>query len=333
MYTCCKNFYHKIKMVIELKKMENFFYTFNQYLRKLHNQKVWRVPLSTGYPCPNRINGKGGCTFCDGISFLPKYLQGYELTLENQLEIGMKFFGERYNVNYFYGYFQANTSTYGEINDLLNKYKIVLEKDKILGLIISTRPDYIYEEIILGIKKLNEDYKKDIWIEMGLQSVYDKTLKRINRNHTFDDFRKAVKIIRDNSDFKIAVHMIIGLPGETPVLIREGIKKLFASCKIDGLKFRLLEIYQGTKMALDYKENPEEFYKFDIDSYASLLCDILELVPQDVVIMRISNFTSLALLKRDFYEENPTRNELVNLINFYFKKRGTRQGSLYRSIA
>ncbi len=308
----------------------DYFYTFNRYLQELHHQRLWRLPLSTNHPCPNRIEGKTGCTFCDGISFLPGYLKEND-TLENQMERGMKFFGKRYKVECFYGYFQFNTGTYGNTGELLKKYKTVLDHDRIKGMIISTRPDYIYPEIISGIAELNKDLKKDIWIELGLQSVFNETLKRINRNHTYEEFVKRASLINELTDFKITVHMIIGLPGEDPEKIRRGLKKLFTDCRISGIKFRLLEILPGTAMFEDRQKNQGDFFKFDPGTYSSLLCDLLEIIPEDVVIMRLSNFRSLRSFEGTD-NKHYTKDQLVDEIKNEFNRRGTKQGVFFKKL-
>jgi radical SAM protein (TIGR01212 family) len=298
------------------------YYSFNQYLKKVHNKKIWRIPLSTGYPCPNRINGKTGCTFCDGKSFLPFYLQEND-TLEVQIIKGIEAFTRRYKVKDFYGYFQENTNTYGPIKELLGKYETVLSLENMKGLIISTRPDYISVEIVEKISRLCQKYNKDIWIELGLQSVYDKTLKRIDRNHTYKDFQNAVKICND-ADIKVTVHMIIGLPGESIIMIKNGIKNLFDNNKIDGIKFRLLEIIPGIKIENDFKKNSIDFLKFDIDSYCSLLCDLLEIIPANVVIMRLLNTPSIKILCKN--KENYSKQQILEKINKELERRGTEQG-------
>ncbi len=302
----------------------DYYYSFNRYLSRKFNRRLWRIPLSTGYPCPNRIDGKTGCAFCNGESFLPRYLRDND-TLENQLLRGMKFFAGRYHVNDFYGYFQDNTGTYGDPDDLEGKYRTVLAMDNMKGVMISTRPDCIYPGLVCRIRTLQEEFNKDVWIELGLQSVNDAVLKRINRNHTYEDFKNAVRIIKDNSDVKVTVHIIIGLPGERPDDIRTGIKKLFLENEIDGIKFRLLEVLPGTKMEEDFRENPDDFFKFYLDSYCALLCNLLEIIPQDVVIMRLVNFKSLQLLGNDF-AGRVSKLEVLNRINGLFEERKTKQG-------
>jgi radical SAM protein (TIGR01212 family) len=310
--------------------MMDYYYSFNKYLSNMHNERIWRIPLSTGYPCPNRIDGKTGCTFCNGISFLPHYLKDND-TLENQINRGIKFFGNRYKVKFFYGYIQDNTGTYGDLDRLLEIYQAVLSKAEMKGLIISTRPDYINLEIIEELNKLQDKYNKDIWIELGLQSTDDTVLKRINRNHTYEDFKKAVKFIKSKSRMKITVHMIIGLPGETPEKIKKNIKALVKENDIDGIKFRLLEIIDGTPIEHDYQKNPSDFYRFDFDSYCVLLCDLLEIIPNNIVIMRLVNFKSLQNLSGNS-DKKISKLELLKEIDKIFFQRKTYQGIKFEQI-
>lgn len=298
------------------------YFSFNQYLKKNHNKKIWRIPLSTGYPCPNRINGKTGCTFCDGKSFLPFYLQENE-ALEDQIKKGIQVFSKRYDVEYFYGYFQENTNTYGPEDDLVNKYEMVLSLDNMKGLIISTRPDYINPEIIKKISFLNRKYDKDIWLELGLQSVHDTTLNRIERNHTYKDFKDAVKIC-NTYNIKVTVHMIIGLPGESVLMIKSGIKTLFNENKLDGIKFRFLEVFPGTKIEIDYKNNKDDFLDLNVESYCTLLCDLLEIIPAHVVIMRLINTASIKILCKN--NMVISKQQILEKINNELQKRGTGQG-------
>ena len=155
------------------------------------------------------------------------------------------------------------------------------------------------------------------------ETINDITLKRINRNHSYDDFKNAVRIIK-TIDLKISVHMIIGLPGETPEIIKSGIKKLFRENEIDGIKFRMLEIFPGTKMQEDYDKNPDDFFKFDFDSYCILLADILETIPEKVVIIRMINFKSLQILSGC---NKISKREVLEKIKFELKRRKSKQGS------
>ena len=305
----------------------DYFFSFNKYLKEQFNDRLWRIPLSTGYPCPNRLNGKTGCTFCNETSFIPRYLKDDD-TLDNQIERGIKFFSKRYKVNNFYGYFQYNTSTFGPVDELIAKYEKVLSLECMKGLIISTRPDYITIEIVDKINNLYYKYKKDIWIELGLQSIYDRTLSRINRGHTYDDFKIANKLIKESENIKTSIHIIIGLPGETEKMIEEGIAKLFKENKIDGIKFRLLEILPNTLMEDDFNNNSDDFLKFTFDSYCKLLARLIEVIPENVVIMRLVNFKSLEILSNG--QKNISKREVLEAINRELEGRGSRQGALYK---
>ena len=306
-----------------------YYYSFKKYLNEIHNKKIWRIPLSTGYPCPNRIDGKTGCSFCNGESFIAPYIKNNN-SLKNQLDHGMCFFGNKFNVEYFYGYFQENTSTSGDIEELIKKFEYVLSIENILGLIISTRPDYIYPEIIQEITFLKKKFNKDIWIEMGLQSINDKVLHRINRNHTYSDFKKAVKIIKKDNILKAAVHMIIGLPQETPEDFEKGISTLFKENKIDGIKFRILDILPDTPIEKDYKKNPNDFYVFSNEDYIKILCNVLENIPEKVVIMRSLNYNHINILNKD--KKNYTKDKILNALRNEFNKRNTKQGIYFNNI-
>lgn len=304
-----------------------YFNTFAQYLKNTHGKRLWRIPLSTGYECPNRLDGSEGCTFCNGTSFIPRYLKDDD-TLENQIERGIAFFSRRYKVDDFYGYFQFNSSTYGDREELLSKYETVLKHEHMKGLVISTRPDYIDREMIDAVARLNKRYgNKDIWIELGLQTVNDEILRRINRNHTYHEFKEAVRVIKAHSGFKITVHMIIGLPGESVQMIKDGVKRLFLENDLDGVKFRLLEIIPGTVIEDEYRHRPDDFPTFDFHSYSGLLCDLLEMIPEQVVIMRLMNFKSGELLANDGVKV--LKNDVIAEVNAEFKRRGTKQGVLY----
>ncbi len=303
----------------------NYYLSFKQYLTNLHNTKIWRIPISTGFPCPNRMDKKTGCSFCDGKSFIAPYMK--EISIEEQLRLGMDFFGKKFNASFFYGYFQENTSTYGPLTELIQKFRTVLMHEKIKGLIISTRPDYVYKEIIESLEELKLKYNKDLWIELGLQSINDTTLERINRGHTYQDFKNAVKLINELSNIKICVHMIIGLPGESIEIIKNGIITVFKENKLNGLKLRLLDILPNTLIEKDYKQNPKDFHVFKNEEYIQLLCDIFERIPENIVIMRTLNYNPVNILNNE--EKVLTKDEILNALNEEFKKRNTRQGIFY----
>jgi len=304
----------------------DYYFSFKQYLTRLHHQKVWRIPLSTGYPCPNRIEEKTGCTFCDGKSFIAHYIQeGADLS--QQMIKGIEFFGKKFKAKLFYGYFQDNSSTYGPLDILEQIYRQALEHEQIAGIIISTRPDYINNKICSLISSLKAEYNKEVWIELGLQTSHDSTLQRINRNHTFNDFCSAAAMIQA-AGLHLGVHMILGLPGETPDMMRNSIKTLINNNQVDGIKFRLLDIIPGTLMAEEYSARPEDFHHFTTKEYICLICDLLELLPPDCVILRSFDYNP----RCNLFEKNEVqlfKDDLLREVRSEFDKRGTRQGNRY----
>lgn len=282
-----------------------------------------------GLPCPRRIQDGKGCTFCDGTSFLPEYLfvaDGERIeSVEQQLEKGRYFFLNRLKVSLFYGYFQANTSTYGNIEYLLESYEIAMRKEYIVGIVISTRPDYIYPEILEGIQRLAQRYGKEVWIELGLQSVYDETLVRIHRGHTYQQFCEAVRLIRSVSlEILICVHMILGLPGENPEKMIAGTEKLFADNPLFGVKYRILDFEPRALISREREKTPEDFFCFTDESYVKLICDLLERIPPEVVILRFANFKSF--VSKGTEEANYTKGTVIRKVEREFQRRGTRQG-------
>lgn len=306
----------------------NYIYTFNDYAKEKWGRRIVKISLNTGILCPHKINNKG-CTFCNESSFLP-YPANKNKSLDYQFDYAVNRLSKRYKTNSFYAYFQAGTNTFGEIKTLIKNFEHFLEKDCIFGLIISTRPDYIDYSIVNELKKLMDKYQgKEFWIELGLQSVYDKTLKKINRGHNYDDFKNAVKIINDNSQFFISAHMIIGLPGETKEDIIKGIKTLTIENKIQGLKLHDLNILKDTKMEEEFLNKREDFLFLNEDSYISLVCDILENIPKNIVIMRIlSDHPSFMLIKNEI-SSNPSKQNILKKINMLFEARKSFQGKKF----
>ena len=321
---------------------EKFYRTLNDYNKEKTGQKVWRLPLDMGLPCPNRLDGKQGCSFCDGLSFLPDYLcdGGLHLyengslcsvaELDIQLEKGKEFFSNRLNVSLFWGYFQANTNTYGDMTELLLRYKTVLEKDYIVGIMISTRPDYIYPEILQQLQELAGSSGKEIWLEIGLQSVFDETLEHIHRGHSYAQFCNAVTMIHNFApDIKVGVHMILGLPGESIDMMIEGNYRLFRENKLDGVKFRMLDFTEGTEITEEYRKYPQRFVRFTDVSYVKLICDIIERLPPHVLIFRFANFKSLVGTSTD--EASYTKGTILRKVEKEFIARNTKQGSFFNS--
>src|SRR3989338_3173878 len=186
---------------------------YNSYLKAKFGCKVYRIGLDAGFSCPNRdgTKGLGGCIYCNGDGSRASYTNPKD-PISKQLERRIKYLKEKRGAKKFIAYFQAFTNTYAPLNRLKKIYDEVLPFDGVVGISIGTRPDTIDRDILKLIASYKDRY--EVWIEYGLQSIHDKTLKYINRGHLFGDFLKALSITK-GFDIPVSAHIILGLPGET----------------------------------------------------------------------------------------------------------------------
>ncbi len=258
---------------------------YNQFSAHLKNKfgvKVYKITLDAGFSCPNRDGtiSRGGCIFCDeGGSFSQAHSN--KLSIEEQVEVGIKNLSERFKAKKFMSYFQAYSNTYKPVAELEQIYNAALGNEKIVGLSIGTRPDCIDDEKIKLISSYKDDYYT--WIEYGLQSIHNKTLQKINRGHDYDCFLKAYEKTKA-AGINVCVHVIFGL-WETHDEIMETAKEL-ARLQVDGVKIHMLCALQNTKLAKIY-ENKEVTF-MDEDEYVQTVCNFLEYLPQTTTIHRLA---------------------------------------------
>ena len=270
------------------------YYKFSDYLKERFGCRVHKVSIDAGFSCPNKDGklSKDGCIYCDNRAFSPPVRntnskKGYKkisngARIETQIETGIKMGRERYGAEKFIVYFQAYTNTYAPLGILKERYDVVRKFKDIVGISIGTRPDCVDEEILDLIESYSKDY--EVWIEYGLQSIHDKTLKLINRHHTYEDFLKAVKLTRKRN-IKICTHIIIGLPNETKEEMLETAKAL-AKLKIDGVKIHPLHVVKGTKLEELFKKG--KYKPLELDEYVNIVTEFLQYLPSDTVIQRIT---------------------------------------------
>lgn len=259
---------------------------YNQYSAHLKNKfgaKVYKVTLDAGFSCPNR-DGKisnGGCIFCDdGGSFSQAHSN--LLSVEQQLETGIKTLSERFKAQKFMSYFQAYSNTYKPVKELEVIYKSALKHPDVVGLSIGTRPDCVDREKLLLISEFNKDYYT--WIEYGLQTIHDKTLQFINRGHDFDAFLKAYDISK-SLGLNVCVHVILGLPGENRSDMLKTAEKL-AQLRVDGVKIHMLCALKDTQLSKMYQDGEVSF--ISEDEYIDTVCDFLEILPPETTIHRLA---------------------------------------------
>ena len=223
------------------------YHTLNYFFRQKFNSKVYKVGLNANFSCPNFKNGNG-CIFCSHGS--GNYYQ--EFSLKEQFNLVREPLEKKWPNSKYIAYFQANSNTYAPVNILKEKFESMLEIPNVIGLDIATRSDCLNDEILNYLSELNK--KTFLMVEIGLQSMHDKTLKLINRGHDLKNFEEVIKKLKSRNIFTV-VHIINGLPYETKEMMIETVKYL-NNLNIDGIKIHMLFIEKDTEIAKMYQEKP-----------------------------------------------------------------------------
>lgn len=255
---------------------------FSAYLKNRYGAKVYKITIDAGFSCPNRDGhiSTGGCIFCDeGGSFSQAHSN--RLSVEEQVIVGAQTLATRFKAQKFMSYFQAYSNTYKPVNELEKIYSSSLKYKDVVGLSIGTRPDCIDEDKLKLISSYKDDYYT--WIEYGLQTIHDKTLKKINRGHDFDTFLRAYEKTKEYG-INVCVHVIFGM-WETHDEMMQTAQKL-AELGVDGVKIHMLVALEGTKLANMYKNNEIDF--MSEEDYINTVCDFLEYLPQSTTIHRLA---------------------------------------------
>lgn len=252
------------------------YYTLNYYNKMKYNSKVFKISLNTGFGCPNKKNGKG-CIYCYNGSGNYKGID-----LLTQFEIVKNIMEKKWPNSKYIGYFQADTNTYAPVSILKEKYESILNLENVIGLNIATRCDALPNDVLNYLEELNK--KTNLVIELGLQTIHEKTSTLINRGHTLKQFEDAVKNLRKRN-IDIVVHIINGLPYETKEMMIETVKYL-SNLDIQGIKIHMLYIIKGTELEKLYNEN--KFHVLTKEEYVNIVCDQLEYLRENIVINRIT---------------------------------------------
>lgn len=298
---------------------------YNQYsafLKQKFGVKVYKITLDAGFSCPNRDGtiSTGGCIFCDeGGSFSQAHSN--KLSIEEQIGAGIETLSKRFKAEKFMSYFQAYSNTYKPVKELEKIYNSSLRNDKIVGLSIGTRPDCVDDEKLDLIASYKDDYYT--WIEYGLQSIHDKTLKRINRGHDFDCFLRAYEKTKERG-INVCVHVIFGL-WETHDEIMQTAQKL-AQLGVDGVKIHMLCALQDTKLAKMYDAGEIDF--MSEEEYVNTVCDFLEYLPQTTTIHRLAGNG----LKKNLIAPRwlGAKLDCLNKIDRELLRRNSYQGKLFK---
>lgn len=258
------------------------YHTYNYFLRTKFGGKVMKISLNGGFTCPNidGTKGVGGCTYCSS-SGSGDFAGNPSLDIHRQFEEVKAMMTNKWEGKYI-AYFQANTNTYAPLSRLKTLYESALSEKDVIGLSVATRADCISEEIADYLKELSE--KTYLTVELGLQTIHDKTGERINRCHSYADFLKGYNMIKERG-IPVCVHLINGLPGETHEMMVETAREV-GKLQPDFVKLHLLHIIKGTKIAEEFERG--EFSLMTLPEYVSVICDQLEVLPQETVIQRVT---------------------------------------------
>lgn len=306
---------------------ERRFNAYSNYFRSIYGARVQKVSIDAGFTCPNRDGSKGygGCTYCNNDAFNPSYCQPVK-PVSVQIAEGIKFHKWRYNEAVTYlAYFQAFSNTYAPLERLKNLYEEALNYPGVAGLIIGTRPDCIDDEKLEYLKELSRKYY--VAVEYGIESCYNKTLKRINRGHSFEDAvsaleRTAVKGITTGA------HFIFGLPGETREEMLAQVD-IISGLPVKTVKFHQLQIIKGTTMEIEFKNEPDDFDLFTWEEYLDFFIVFLERLNPAIVVERFTGEAPPRFLSGNNWGKKRT-DQIVNLIEKRLEELNTWQGRLYK---
>ena len=259
------------------------YYTLDYYYKHKYGCKIAKISLNMGLTCPNKDGkvGYGGCIYCSKLGS-GEYAGDKNKPLKEQFDEVKNVIIKKWPSAKFIAYFQANTNTYAPIEKLKKAWEEVLTYDNVVGINISTRPDAIEKECYDYLEELNK--KTDLVVELGLQTIHDKTSKFINRCHDLNSFETALNELNKRG-IKVLVHVMFSLPYETKDMMLDTIKYL-SNKNIWGIKIHMLHILKGTLLAKIYEQ--EKFPILTKDEYVQIVCDSLELLPENIVINRLT---------------------------------------------
>ncbi|MGK7393589.1 MAG: TIGR01212 family radical SAM protein [Candidatus Cyclobacteriaceae bacterium M3_2C_046] len=260
------------------------YHAYADQFRQQYGERIQKVSVNAGFTCPNRDGhlAVGGCSYCNNRSFTPSYCRSIE-SIQSQIEKGIRFLSRRYRrTKKYLAYFQSFSNTYAPLAELKEIYQAALSHPLIHGLVISTRPDCIDEEKLAYLSGLSKDYI--IQMEYGIESCYDLTLQMINRQHNFDQARRAIFLTADH-DLPVAVHLLFGLPGDSEQMMLDQAGML-SELPIKSLKLHQLQVIKGTAIARQYHEQPELFRLFSLEGYLLFIVSFLERLNPDISVQR-----------------------------------------------
>ena len=265
--------------------------TFGRAMVARYGERVHKIAIDAGFTCPNRDGsiGRGGCTFCNNVSFSPNGRQPRPIA--EQIEAGKQVIRKRTRAQKYLAYFQAYTNTYADRGELSRLYGQALQQPDVIGLDVGTRPDCVPDDVL----DLLADYQQqgcEVWLELGLQSAHDATLARVNRGHGFAEYRQAVLKARSRG-LQVCTHLILGLPGESTEHHLASLESVLA-LGVDGLKVHPLHVVKGTQLANEWRRG--KYQPMTIDEYVSDVVELVRRTPASIIFHRLTGTASAGIL-------------------------------------
>lgn len=294
------------------------YYSLNEYLKSTFGEKVYKISLNGGMTCPNRDGtiDTRGCIFCSrGGS--GEFAASAVLDIKNQIEQAKQRIKAKTDCRKFIAYFQPFTNTYASVEYLEKIFTQAIEGDEIVALSIATRPDCLGDDVLALLDRLNRI--KPVWVELGLQTIHKQSSDYIRRGYELEVYDTAVRNLH-SIGINVITHIILGLPNESKEMMLETVK--YVGERTDGVKLQLLHILKDTDLLDDY--NAGKFKALTIEEYIDILCDCIEILPQNVVIHRITGDGDKKLLVAPLWSAD--KKNVLNSINRIFSQRNITQG-------
>jgi len=297
--------------------------SFSEELKRLFGCKAQRISVDAGFTCPNRDGNLdiSGCIFCGGSGSGSFGIRA-ELSITGQLEDGKEIMSRKYKAQKFMAYFQAYSNTYAPVERLREIYAEALSVKDVVGLIVATRPDCLENVVLDYLRELHQHTY--LWLEIGMQSIHDKSLKFLNRRHNHDCTVSAIVRAKERG-LRVCAHVILGVPGETRGDMLATAQEL-NRLGVDGVKLHLLHVMKGTELAEMHESG--KISLLDRDKYVGLVCDFLEHLDPAIIIHRLTGDGGRDNLIAPLWSLN--KFEVLNLIDSTLMSRGTQQGSSFQ---
>jgi len=306
------------------------YHSLDYELKRIYGEKIYKIALDAGMTCPNRDGtcGTRGCIFCSagGSGEFAARKTSAKTSIAAQLEQGRQYFGGKNVGRHFIAYFQAYTNTYAPAARLEALYREALDEPAVVGISIGTRPDCLGGDVFELLDQLNKEYRdKQIWIELGLQTIHEDTAALIRRGYPLTVFEQAVTRLKEIS-LPIIAHVIIGLPGEDRAMMLKPCRYL-SERGISGIKLQLLHILKNTDLVELYRK--KTFDIPDMMEYIDIIISCLEILPPGMVIHRVTGDGPKNLLLAPLWSLDKRR--VLNTLHQEMRRRGTWQSKAYKS--